>query len=199
MNNLENTEEKDIESKLNESIISKKEELKRLEEDIEKKRAAFDCFIDNEKQKLENARNVLSEKLIIEELNFKTKLEEEKLKKLAETKEKFLEEYKKEYNKLNIKFNELTKKDLELIERNQILDLKEEALNKEKEIFESNKDAMLNKFKEELEQERLISKNQQEEKNLKNKEKANQEIEDMYRDKELEYSTKRDELKKKKK
>ena len=197
MNNLENTEEKDIESKLNESIISKKEELKRLEEDIEKKRAAFDCFIDNEKQKLENARNVLSEKLIIEELNFKTKLEEEKLKKLAETKEKFLEEYKKEYNKLNIKFNELTKKDLELIERNQILDLKEEALNKEKEIFESNKDAMLNKFKEELEQERLISKNQQEEKNLKNKEKANQEIEDMYRDKELEYSTKRDELKKK--
>ena len=197
MNSLENTEEKDIESKLNESIISKKEELKRLEEDIEKKRAAFDCFIDNEKQKLENARNVLSEKLIIEELNFKTKLEEEKLKKLAETKEKFLEEYKKEYNKLNIKFNELTKKDLELIERNQILDLKEEALNKEKEIFESNKDAMLNKFKEELEQERLISKNQQEEKNLKNKEKANQEIEDMYRDKELEYSTKRDELKKK--
>jgi hypothetical protein len=182
---------------LNENIDCKREELKNLEEEIESKKLKFNDFINNEKQKLETERNTLKSNLVTEELNHKTKLEEEKIKILVKLKDEFLENIKSEYNNINIKLDEITKKELKLIEWSQHLDLKEKTFDKEKEIFELQKDKLLVKYKEELEQNKEIFLNKQEEEKLKKLEEFNKSIEESYKEKEFEYKTKKEELLKK--
>lgn len=192
------SEEINIEVKeLNESIDCKREELKKLDEEIESKKLKFNDFINNEKQKIDSERNTLKANLAAEELNHKTKLEEEKIKILVKLNDEFLENIKSDYNNIKIKLEELRNKEFKLIEWGQHLDLKQKSFDKEKEIFESQKDTLFVKYKEELEQDKQIFLNKQEEEKLKKLEEFNQIIEERYREKEFEYKTKQEELLKK--
>ncbi len=192
-----NNEEKENETKLNESIQNKKEELKKLEEDIESKRLKFNEFIKAEEKKLENEKYSLREKLVAEELTHNKKLEEKKIQTLVEINEEFTKKYANEYKNLNEKFEELRKKEFELINWNEDLKEKQKTFDREKNVFEANKDIILVKFKEELEQDKQIFINKLEQDKLKNIEEVNEKIKYLYKEKELEYATKKEELLKK--
>jgi hypothetical protein len=194
---MENSE-MDMEEKNNivesEEIILKQNELKQLEEDIETKKAKFNDFINNEKQKLESEKNKLKKSLIAQKLNHKTKLEEEKVKILAQLKDEFLESIKDEYNNVNQKLDELTQKELKLIEWNKELERKQKTFNQEKELFESQKEKLLNEHKQDLEQKKEIFINKQEEEKLKKIEEINQKIENLYKEKEEDIENKENSL-----
>lgn len=195
---LENTEmdvkEKNNINELEDEIIHKKEELKILEENIESKKLKFNDFINNEKKKQESEKNKLKEKFIAEELDYKTKLEEEKIKILAKLKDEFLESIKNEYTNVNKKLEELTQKELNLIDCNQDLELRQKLFNQEKELFDSKNEKLLNEHKQDLEQKKEIFINRQEEEKLKKIEEVNKKIENLYKDKENEYERKKEEL-----
>lgn len=71
---------------------------------------------------IKKRRTKLQEKLIQDEINYKTKLEELKIKEMSKLKEEFLNSIQNEYNKISSKLDDLTQKEMKLIEWQQKLD-----------------------------------------------------------------------------
>jgi len=186
-----------VQKKDEKNLVEKEDELKQREDSLKQKEQEFNKFIDTEKQKAESEQNKIKEKLIAEELNHKTKLEEEKVKILAKLKDEFLESIQDEYSNIHKKLDELTQKELKLIQWNQDLEQKQKSFNQEKELFDSQNEKLLNEHKQELEQKKEIFINKQEEVKLKKIEEVNQKIENLYKEKEDEYKRKKEELIKK--
>lgn len=162
----------------------KEKKLKKFYDDLKNDTAQFN----KEKQEFESSKKSeqlkLNEKLVAEELNHKTKLEEEKVKILTQLKDEFIENIKNDYNALNSKLSEVTQKEIKLIQWQQNLEEDKNIFTQEKELFDSQKDKLLNIYKQELEQNKEIFLNQQQEEKVKKLEEVNQKIEQLYKEKE---------------
>jgi len=134
----------------------------------------------------------LKEKLLQDELNHKTKLEELKVKTITTLKDEFLANIQQEYNKVNTKLNEIIQKELKLIEWQQELDNAKRIFQKEKELFESQKERLLSEYKQELEKDKEIFHNKSQEEKVKKLDEMNKKIEQLYRDKENEIQKRED-------
>jgi len=145
-------------------------------------------FEQDKKEKL----NSLQERLEQEELNHKTKLEEQKIKTITQLKTEFLENIKSEYNKVNTKLDDLTQKELKLVEWQQKVEQSEKIFTQEKELFESEKEKLLNLHKQELVKDKEIFINQQEEQKVKKLEETNKKIEQLYKEREDDIKEKED-------
>jgi hypothetical protein len=128
--------------------------------------------------------NSLKERLIKEEINHKDKLEEQKIKTITQLQEDFLKKIESEYNKVNTKLDDLTQKELKLVEWQQKVEQSEKIFTQEKELFESEKEKLLNLHKQELEKDKEIFINEQEEKKVKKLEETNKKIELLYKERE---------------
>jgi len=186
MSKENNKEIDDLEKKKQElreyynKVIEERDELK-------KDKLEFEQF----KKEQENS---LKEKLLKEEINHKSKLEEQKIKTITQLKEDFFKNIENEYSKINIQLDELTQKELKLIEWQQKVEQSEKIFKQEKELFESEKEKLLNLYKQELETKKEIFINEQEEEKVKKLEETKKKIELLYKEKEEEYIVKENNL-----
>ncbi len=168
-----NLKEKELElNKYKEVLIQEKDKLKQEKEE-------FESYKESEERKLR-------EKLNLQELNYKTALEELKIKEMSKLKDDFLESIQNEYNKISSKLDDLTQKEMKLIEWQQKLDNDKKIFDKDKELFESMKEALLNEHKQELEKEKEIFYTQLEAERVKKIEETNNAIKNLYQEKENE-------------
>lgn len=161
-------------------VVQEKDKLKQEKED-------FESYKKNEERKLE-------EKLIQDEIHYKTKLEEWKIKEISKLKNEFLNSIQNEYDKVSSKLDDLTQKEMKLIEWQQELDNTKKIFQKDKVLFESKKEILLNEYKQELEKEKEIFHTQLEAERVKKLEKINQTIENLYQEKESEINTQTEKL-----
>lgn len=184
--------------------IVDKRETKELEEK-EKKLKQFHQKLMDEKDKFiqdkqnfeiykQSEESKLKEKLLAEELNYKTKLSEERIKQLTQLKNDFLENIKTEYSNVNLKLDELTQKEMKLIQWHQELEESKKKLVQEKDFYEFNKEKILNEYKLEIEQKKEMFIIHQEEEKIKKQEKFNKNLEKIYQEKEKEITQQSDEL-----
>ncbi len=172
-----NLKEKELElNKYKEVLIQEKDKLKQEKEE-------FESYKESEERKLR-------EKLNLQELNYKTALEELKIKEMSKLKDDFLESIQNEYNKISSKLDDLTQKEMKLIEWQQKLDNDKKIFDKDKELFESRKEALLNEHKQELEKEKEIFYTQFEAERVKKIEETNNAIKNLYQNKESEIDSK---------
>jgi hypothetical protein len=161
-------------------IIQERDKLKQEQEE-------FEAYKQSEEQKLQ-------EKLIQDEINYKTKLEELKIKEITKLKDEFLASIQDEYSKVNAQLDELTQKEMKLIKWQQDLDNAKKIFEKDKELFESQREVLLNEYKQELEKEKEIFHNQFEEERVKKLEEINSTIKNLYKEKEHEINLQAEEL-----
>ena len=184
--------------------IVDKRETKELEEK-EKKLTQFHQKLMDEKDKFiqdkqnfeiykQSEESKLKEKLLAEELNYKTKLSEERIKQLTQLKNDFLENIKTEYSNVNLKLDELTQKEIKLIQWHQELEESKKKLVKEKDFYEFNKEKILNEYKLEIEQKKEMFIIHHEEEKIKKQEEFNKNLEKIYQEKEKEITQLSDEL-----
>ena len=174
-------DEKELKLKqFHEKIVQERDKLKQEQEE-------FEAYKKSEERKLQ-------EKLIQDEINHKTKLEELKIKEIMKLKEEFLASIQDEYSKVSSKLDDLTQKEMKLIEWQQELDNAKKMFEKNKELFESQKEALLNEYKQELEKEKEIFHNHLEEERVKKLEEINNTIKNLYKEKENEINKKVEEL-----
>lgn len=187
--------------------IVDKRETKELEEK-EKKLKQFHQKLMDEKDKFiqdkqnfeiykQSEESKLKEKLLAEELNYKTKLSEERIKQLTQLKNDFLENIKTEYSNVNLKLDELTQKEMKLIQWHQELEESKKKLVQEKDFYEFNKEKILNEYKLEIEQKKEMFIIHHEEEKIKKQEEFNKNLEKIYQEKEKEITQLSDELIKK--
>lgn len=187
--------------------IVDKRETKELEEK-EKKLKQFHQKLMDEKDKFiqdkqnfeiykQSEESKLKEKLLAEELNYKTKLSEERIKQLTQLKNDFLENIKTEYSNVNLKLDELTQKEIKLIQWHQELEESKKKLVQEKDFYEFNKEKILNEYKLEIEQKKEMFIIHHEEEKIKKQEEFNKNLEKIYQEKEKEITQLSDELIKK--
>lgn len=163
-------DEKELKLKqFHEKIISERDKLKQEQDD-------FEAYKKSEEQRLK-------ERLIQEEINYKTKLEDD-----------FLNSIQSEYDKVKTKFDDLIKREIELKEKQQKLDYDEKKLQLEKELFESQKDDLTNNHKLELENYKKTFYIKLEEERVKKLEEINNTIENLYQEKESRIKAQEDEL-----
>jgi len=163
-----------------EKIIQERDKLKQEQEE-------FKAYKKTEERKLQ-------ERLIQDEINHKTKLEELKIKEITKLKEEFLTSIQDEYSKISSNLDDLTQKEMKLIEWQQELDNAKKMFEKDKELFESQKEVLLNEYKQELEKEKEIFHNRLEEERVKKLEEINNTIENLYKEKENEINTQAEQL-----
>jgi len=133
-------DEKELKLKqFHEKIVQERDKLKQDQEE-------FKAYKKSEERKLQ-------ENLIQDEINHKTKLEELKIKEITKLKEEFLANIQDEYSKVSSKLDDLTQKEMKLIEWQQELDNAKKMFEKNKELFESQKEVLLNEYKKEKENE----------------------------------------------
>lgn len=184
--------------------IVDKRETKELEEK-EKKLKQFHQKLMDEKDKFiqdkqnfeiykQSEESKLKEKLLAEELNYKTKLSEERIKQLTQLKNDFLENIKTEYSNVNLKLDELTQKEIKLIQWHQELEESKKKLVQEKDFYEFNKEKILNEYKLEIEQKKEMFIIHHEEEKIKKQEEFNKNLEKIYQEKEKEITQLSDEL-----
>lgn len=174
-------EEKELQLKqFHEKLLQERDKLKQEKED-------FEAYKKSEERKLQ-------EKLIQDEINYKTKLEELKIKEMSKLKEEFLNSVQNEYNKISSKLDDLTQKEMKLIEWQQELDNTKKIFQKDKELFESRKEALLNEYKQELEKDKEIFHNNLEEERVKKLEEINNTIKNLYQKKDNEISKQEEKL-----
>ncbi len=184
--------------------IVDKRETKELEEK-EKKLKQFHQKLMDEKDKFiqdkqnfeiykQSEESKLKEKLLAEELNYKTKLSEERIKQLTQLKNDFLENIKTEYSNVNLKLDELTQKEMKLIQWHQELEESKKKLVQEKDFYEFNKEKILNEYKLEIEQKKEMFIIHHEEEKIKKQEEFNKNLEKIYQEKEKEITQLSDEL-----
>ena len=196
-NNKIKTQEDSMENNNRKVDLDKKEQqlkdyhqkLLKEKDEFQKKQEEFEAYKKSEERKLQ-------ENLIQDEINHKTKLEELKIKEITKLKEEFLESIQDEYSKVSSKLDDLTQKEMKLIEWQQELDNAKKMFEKNKELFESQKEVLLNEYKQELEKEKEIFHNQLEEERVKKLEDINNTIENLYKEKENEINKKVEELRK---
>ena len=177
-------DEKELQLKqFHEKLMQEREKFKQVKEE-------FEAYKKSEELKLE-------EKLIQDEINHKTKLEELKIKEMSKLKDDFLESIQNEYNKISSKLDDLTQKEMKLIEWQQKLDNDKKIFDKDKELFESRKEALLNEHKQELEKEKEIFYTQLEAEQVKKLEEINQTIKNLYQEKESEINTQAEQIREK--
>jgi len=201
---LNDDEQKILYKELNKGKDEMSNDIDELEKKKQELRQYYNKLIEDRDQlksdKLEfeqykkEEENNLKKKLIQEEINYKNKLEEQKIKTLTKLKTEFLENIKSEYEKINIKLDELIQKELKLIEWQQQIEQSEKIFKQEKELFESEKKKLLNLHKQELEKEKELFINQQEEEKIKKLEEINRKIDDLYKEKENKIEKKENEL-----
>jgi len=176
------------------NLDEKEQKLKKFHEQLVKQRDEFK----GEKEKFEILKieqsNQLKERLVKEELEHKTKLEELKIKTISKLKDEFLENIKKEYDKVNSKLDEQTQKELKVIESQQKIDNEKKRLSQEQELFESKKEKLLSDYKQELEKDKEIFNNKLEEERVKKLEKINETIDELYKNKEESLENKEEEI-----
>jgi len=174
-------DEKELKLKqFHEKIIQERDKLKQEQEE-------FEAYKKSEEQKLQ-------ERLIQDEINHKTILEELKIKEITKLKEEFLASIQDEYSKISSNLDDLTQKEMKFIEWQQELDNAKKMFEKDKELFESQKDVLLNEYKQELEKEKEIFHNQLEEERVKKLEEINNTIENLYKEKENKINTQAEQL-----
>ena len=174
-------DEKELKLKqFHEKIVQERDKLKQEQE-------KFEAYKKSEERKLQ-------EKLIQDEINHKTKLEELKIKEITKLKEEFLASIQNEYSKISSNLDDLTQKEMKLIEWQQELDNAKKMFEKDQELFESRKEVLLNEYKQELEKEKEIFHNQLEEERVKKLEDINNTIENLYKEKENEINTQAEQL-----
>jgi len=161
-------------------IIEKRDKLK---EDQNK----FEAYKKSEELKQK-------EKFLQDEINHKTKLEELKIQTISKLQEEFSNSIENEYTKVKSKLDESTQKEIKLIEWQQALDNSKKVLEKNKELFESQKEKLLNEYKQELEKDKEIFHNQLEEERVEKLKEINETRENLYSDKENEIETIAEEL-----
>jgi len=165
---------------------NKERTLKKFHEKLIEERDRLHQEKEEFKSYKEQQNRELKEKLLQEEINHKTKLEELRIQTITKLKDEFLKNIKNEYDKVNSKLDELTQKELKLIEWQQELNNKQKTFESEKKLFESEKEKLLNEHKAELEKEKIIFKNKLEEEKVKEFENININIKELYKDKENE-------------
>lgn len=174
-------DEKELKLKqFHEKLILERDKLKQEQEE-------FEAYKKSEERKQK-------EKLIEAEINHKTKLEELKIKEMVKLKDEFLKSIQNEYDKISSKLDDLTQKEMKLIEWQQELDNTKKIFQKDKELFESQKETLLNEHKLELEKEKEIFHNQLEEKRVIKLEEINKTIENLYQEKQNEINTQAEKL-----
>lgn len=175
-----------------EKLDIKKKYLDLFKEELVKQHKSLKQEKDEFKQNKKEQENSLKERLEQEELNHKTKLEEQKIKTITQLKTEFLENIKSEYNKVSTKLDDLTQKELRLVEWQQKIEQSEKIFTQEKKLFESEKEKLLNLHKQELEKDKEIYINKQEVEKVKKLEETNKKIEQLYKEKEKEIEQKED-------
>ena len=194
-NNKIKTQEDSMENNNRKVDLDKKEQklkdyhqkLLKEKDEFQKKQEEFEAYKKSEER-------TLQEKLIQDEINHKTKLEELKIKEITKLKEEFLASIQDEYSKISSNLDDLTQKEMKLIQWQQELDNAKKMFEKEKELFESQKELLLNEYKQELEKEKEIFHNRQEEERVKKLEDINNTIENLYKEKENEINTQAEQL-----
>ncbi len=183
------TQKKIIEvvNKGEEKMVDEKElKLKQFHEKILQERGKLKKEQEEFEAYKKNGELKLKEKLLQDEINHKTQFEEWKIQEISKLKNEFLTNIQGEYDKVNSKLNDLTQKEMKLIEWQQELDSAKKVLEKDKELFESKKETLLNSYKKELEKDKEIFHSQLEEERVKKLEEINQKIKELYSEKELE-------------
>jgi len=99
-----------------------------------------------------------------------------------------------EYKKISSQLDNLTQKELKLIEWQQKVEQSEKIFTQNKELFESEKDKLLNLHKEELEKDKEIFLNKLGEERINKLEKINETIDELYKKKEESLANKEEEL-----
>lgn len=163
------------------------QKLLKDKDEFQKKQKEFEAYKESEERKLQ-------ERLIQDEINHKTKLEELRIKEITKLKEEFLASIKNEYDKINSKLDDLTQKEMKLIEWQQDLDNAKKMFKKDKKLFESQKEVLLNEYKQKLEKDKEIFYNQFEEERVKKLQEINNTIENLYKEKENEINTQAEQL-----
>jgi len=133
-----------------EKVDVKKKYLDLFKEELLKQHKSLKQEKEEFKENKKKQENSLKERLVQEELNDETKLEEQKIKTIIQLKTEFLENIKNEYDKVNTQLDDLTQKELKLVEWQQKVEQSEKIFTQEKELFESEKEKLLNLHKQEL-------------------------------------------------
>ncbi len=171
----------------NDKLKDKEITLKKFHEKLKQDKDEFEAYKKSEEIKLK-------EKLLQKEIDHKKRLEEEKIQEITNLNNEFLENIKNEYDKVNLKLDEFTQKELKLNELQQTLDQEQKKFSKEKELFESQKKKLLDEYKQELEKDKEIFNNKLEEERVKKLEEINTTIEKLYKNKEESLESKEEEL-----
>ena len=177
-----------------ENVDVKKKYLDLFKEELLKQHKSLKQEKEEFKENKKKQENSLKERLVQEELNDETKLEEQKIKTIIQLKTEFLENIKNEYDKVNTQLDDLTQKELKLVEWQQKVEQSEKIFTQEKELFESEKEKLLNLHKQELVKDKEIFINQQEEQKVKKLEETNKKIEQLYKEREDKIKEKEDEF-----
>lgn len=163
------------------------EKLKQENDKFKKEKEEFEAYKKIEKEKIKDELNEQKTLHAIE-------LEKLKTEEINKLRDEFINNIKKEYDSIKTKLGELTQTEMKLVEWQQELDNNKEIFQKNKELFDSQKDKLLNDHKIELEKDKEIFKNELEEDRVKKLEEINNTLDDLYRDKESKIKAQEDKL-----
>jgi chromosome segregation ATPase len=117
-----------------------------------------------------------------------------KTEEISKLRDGFADNIQKEYDKIRSKIDKLTQTELKLVEWQQELDNNKKIFQKDRELFDSQKEKLLNEYKSELEKDKEIFKNELEKDRVKKLEEINNTLDDLYRDKESKIKAQEDKL-----
>ena len=186
----ENELKKEEEKMLDEKELQLKqyhEKLKQENDKFKKEKEEFEACIKIEKEKLEDELNEKRTLLALE-------LEKLKTEEISKLRDGFADNIQKEYDKIRSKIDKLTQTELKLVEWQQELDNNKKIFQKDRELFDSQKEKLLNEHKSELEKDKEIFKNELEKDRVKKLEEINNTLDDLYRDKESKIKAQEDKL-----
>ncbi|MCT7518908.1 translation initiation factor IF-2 [Aliarcobacter cryaerophilus] len=186
----ENELKKEEEKMLDEKELQLKqyhEKLKQENDKFKKEKEEFEAYKKIEKEKLEDELNEKRTLLALE-------LEKLKTEEISKLRDGFADNIQKEYDKIRSKIDKLTQTELKLVEWQQELDNNKKIFQKDRELFDSQKEKLLNEYKSELEKDKEIFKNELEKDRVKKLEEINNTLDDLYRDKESKIKAQEDKL-----
>ncbi|WWW12533.1 translation initiation factor IF-2 [Arcobacter cryaerophilus gv. pseudocryaerophilus] len=186
----ENELKKEEEKMLDEKELQLKqyhEKLKQENDKFKKEKEEFEAYKKIEKEKLEDELNEKRTLLALE-------LEKLKTEEISKLRDGFADNIQKEYDKIRSKIDKLTQTELKLVEWQQELDNNKKIFQKDRELFDSQKEKLLNEHKSELEKDKEIFKNELEKDRVKKLEEINNTLDDLYRDKESKIKAQEDKL-----
>lgn len=175
-------------------LDKKEQQLKNYHKKLVSERNEFNKIKDGFEKYKQDEMKKLHQKLQDDEIRYKSKLEEEKIKTIIDLKEDFLESVKNEYEKVKLKLDDLTQKELKIIEWQQEIDTTKKTLNQEQKLLESQKEKLLGEYQQELAIDKEVFNNKLEEERVKKLEEINETIDELYKNKEKSLEDKEEEL-----